>query len=96
MEKILIICFSAEKGIYPFVQDIKDESFILLYVKTFVICATLDDSPVYIEIYRFNDDDHLSFYRCLTYDGKSFQKCSYLKPSLGDLKKFIEDYSFNS
>ena len=96
MEKILIICYSGEKGICPFVQEIKDESFIILYVKTLVLCAYRDGSPVYIEVYRFNDDAFLTFYRCITYDGKSFEKCSCLKPSLGALKKFIEDYSINS
>ena len=96
MEKIVIICFSAEIGINPFVQSVKDESDIVEHVKYVVQCVYKDDGPVYAEVYRMCDDDLLSFYRCFTYDGESLRKCFVLKPSSRYVKNFVEDYSLNS
>lgn len=96
MEKFVIICFSSEMGINPFIQDVKDESDIIVYVKSLVPCIYKDEGPVYVEVYRVCDGGWLSFYCCCSYDGESLKKCLCLKPSFSFLKNFVEDYSFKS
>lgn len=96
MEKIVIICFSSEIGINPFIQDVKDEFEIVKYVKSLVPCVYKEEGPGYVEVYRVCDGGWLSFYRCFSYDGESLKKCLCMKPSLKFLKKFVEDYSFKS
>ena len=96
MEKIVVICFSTEMGINPFIRSIKDESEIIGFVKSLVSYIYEDDGPVYVEVYRECGGDLLSFYRCFTFDGESLKHCLCLKPSFRFMKKFVEDESFKS
>lgn len=94
MERVLIICFTAEWGISPFVCHLEDSSKIARRVKTIIETCFKEDGPVFAEVYRFVHDDIVNYYQSFSYDGTTLRICRSFKISAEILKDFNEKNSF--
>lgn len=94
MERVLIICLTAEWGISPFVCQLEDSSKIARRVKTIIETCFKDDGPVFAEVYRFDNEDILNYHHSFSYDGATLRTCRSFRISAEILKDFNEKNSF--
>lgn len=94
MDRVLIICLTADWGISPFVCHLEDSSKIARRVKTIIETCFKYDGPVFAEVYRFDNDDIMNYHHSFSYDGATLRTCRSFKISAEILKDFNEKNSF--